>query len=185
MRWPSLSVTTRPGKTDSCTEASAEPPPEEEGDAGTGSVGRVMLLPSESERVMELPSARPLNSCSPFMSPMAALPSPALAAMVTLPSRVMSALASPKPLPMPAPPGIVSPVSLSTSDTPPVAFTVGAPLSLLLMVIWLPLPSLSFFAPYPPPMPAAFEPPRASLMVTLPSMVTSPTPSAPPPIPAP
>ena len=36
------------GKTDSCTEASAEPPPEEEGTAGTGSVGRVMLLPSES-----------------------------------------------------------------------------------------------------------------------------------------
>ena len=35
-RWPSLSVTTRPGKTDSCTEASAEPPPEEEVSAGTG-----------------------------------------------------------------------------------------------------------------------------------------------------
>ena len=43
----------------------------------------------------------------------------------TLPSRVMFALASPTPLPMPAPPGIVSPVSLSTSDTPPAAVTLG------------------------------------------------------------
>ena len=133
MRWPSLSVTTRPGKTDSCTEASAEPPPDAEGTAGTGSVGRVMLLPSESERVMELPSARPVNSCSMPLAPMATLSFPAVAVIVTLPSRVMSASATlSQPAPMPAPPITIFSFS---SVPPPTALTVGLPFALLLMVI--------------------------------------------------
>ena len=175
MRWPSLSVTVRPGRGEAGADEVAEPPPEEVSVAGTLSPGREMSLPTESERVTLLPGARPLNSCSPFRSPMAALPSPALAAMVTLPSRVMFALASPAPLPMPAPPGPTLLPSSSVKAAPPVAFTVGVPVSLLRMVILLPssLPTVSAFTP--PPMPAAPSPPTA-LTVVLPSMVTSPTP---------
>ena len=152
---------------------------------------------------MTAPTGKPANFCSlngvspmAIASPLATLP-PAVAAMVTLPLMVIAAgaFSCPRitlPLPMAAPPEIVSssPFEFTVSPAaPPCAVMLGEPASVpwmeIVFPVLFPVPSSSGSDSAPPPMPAAPIPPCAFWMVTFPSMSTSPRLPAPPPIPAP